>query len=148
MKEIKLTDFRIGNYMARSLNGGFIAVVGICRHNIDAEDNRKDFPNSFFIKKPIPIKLTPEILAALGFEDWGKIDYEFEYKRWVLHNVIDYTSNFEVRQYDDGGWEYSIDINEPMHIPNAEYLHTLQNMFFLHAGYDLQLDFTKLKSKK
>ena len=145
MKEIKVTDFRIGNYIYDRLSVlHYLKIEAITNNGLTFKKNSSYVTSPHFETALI----TPEILVALGFEDWGKIDYEFEYKRWVLHNVIDDTSNFEVRQYDDGGWEYSIDINEPMQLPNAEYLHTLQNMFFLHAGYDLQLDFTKLKSKK
>lgn len=145
MKQVKPTDFRIGNYISSPTNGDFIAVVNVCMHSIEAEGNRKDFSNSFLVKKPIPITLTPEILQALGFEDCGDIVYRADpFRRWVLHNVIDGTSNFEVHQYKSGTWVYSIDIDENMHLPNIKYLHTLQNMFFLHAGYDLQLDFTKL----
>ena len=96
-----------------------------------------------------PIKITPALLRKLGFEDWGRIDsneYEF-FQRFVLYNVIDGTSNFEVHlivsSYDEiehTQTVFSIDINDRLNLHSSEYLHELQNAFFMVAGYELPID--------
>ena len=45
------------------------------------------------------IVLTDEWLLKFGFEDWGKDGYD--YTRFVLHNVIDGTSDFEILVAED-----------------------------------------------
>ncbi len=96
-----------------------------------------------------PIKITPVLLRKLGFEDWGRVDsndYEF-YQRLALYNVIDGTSNFEVHlivsSYDEiehTQTVFSIDINDRLNLHSSEYLHELQNAFFMVAGYELPID--------
>jgi hypothetical protein len=96
-----------------------------------------------------PIKITPALLRKLGFEDWGRVDsndYEF-YQRFALYNVIDGTSNFEVHlivsSYDEiehTQTVFSIDINNRIHLHSSEYLHELQNAFFMVAGYELPIN--------
>lgn len=141
MKVIKTTDLRIWNYIAPDDRPGIYKVISIERHNILADDAKGQ---RYFLTKPIGIELTPEILLALGFEDWGETEESgITYKQWVLYNAIGGTSDFQVRQYDDGDWKYLIDNTELICLPNLECLHVLQNAFFLFAGYDLQLDITK-----
>jgi len=94
------------------------------------------------------IKITPALLRKLGFEDWGRVDsndYEF-YQRFALYNVIGGTSNFEVHlivsSYDEiehTQTVFSIDINDRLNLHSSEYLHELQNAFFMVAGYELPI---------
>jgi hypothetical protein len=95
-----------------------------------------------------PIPLTEEILEKnLGFENWGVIVCnEFEkYERWVLHNVIDGTSNFEVHiiysNYEKVEQKeicFSIDDDERQRIHKTNFVHNLQNAFNLATGQELE----------
>jgi hypothetical protein len=101
-----------------------------------------------FIEWFEPIPLTEEILEKnLGFENWGVIVCnEFEkYERWVLHNVIDGTSNFEVHIiYSNYGKVeqkeicFSIDYDERQRVHKTNFVHNLQNAFNLATGQELE----------
>ena len=84
----------------------------------------------------------------LGFEMWGVIEVnEFEsYKRYVLHNVVDGTSNYEVHiitsTYGNGNDKdiqicYSIDNDERQRIEETDYIHNLQNAYYLATSNKL-----------
>ena len=81
-----------------------------------------------------------------GFENWGEKkcnEYE-KYDRWVLHNVVDGTSNFEVHIiHSNYGGVYhkeicfSIDNDERQFIHNTDFIHNLQNAYYLCVGHEL-----------
>jgi len=93
------------------------------------------------------VKLTDKELLKFGFEFWGvKSCNEYEsYDRWVLHNVIGGTSNFEVHiiHSNYGGIKeteicFSIDSDERQFIHNTDFVHDLQNAYYLSTGHELQ----------
>lgn len=89
-----------------------------------------------------PIPISEDVLLKLGFENWGSGKHYkgiAEYTRFVLHNVIDGTSNFEVhKEIDTDDYIISCDDNERINFGiNIRYVHQLQNFFFSICGYDL-----------
>jgi len=110
--------------------------------------NRKEFNQFSEYAKPIP--LTEEWLLDFCFENWGKgklYSNEFEtYDRFVLHNVLDGTSNFEVHLITSnysGGNLYlqtvcSIDEDERINTQyDLKYVHQLQNLYFALTNEEL-----------
>jgi hypothetical protein len=95
-----------------------------------------------------PIPLAEKWLIKFDFEDWGWVqvnEYE-KYKRWVIHNILDGTSNFEVHEIHTtyGGKEesyfaFSVDNDERINVIDTETVHGLQNCFYLMSGFDLTL---------
>jgi hypothetical protein len=95
-----------------------------------------------------PIKLNDSLIIRLGFENWGEIickDYE-KYHRWVLHNAVGGTSNFEVHiiYSNYGGQEYreicfSVDNDERQFLKETDFLHNLQNCYQSITGVMLFL---------
>jgi len=95
----------------------------------------------------VGITLTEEILIKAGFENWGNAyvnEYEF-YHRYVLHNEIEGSSNFEVHLIHSryGGMEeteiaYAID-SDRQYIHCTDYLHNLQNAFYQTSGTELNI---------
>jgi hypothetical protein len=81
-----------------------------------------------------PIPLTDEWLLKFGFEDWGK-DAE-GIRKFVLHNAIDGTSDFEVT------FEHrvfaSID-GDCCCWSKLLYVHQLQNLYFALTGEELTI---------
>lgn len=140
---MKYEDLRIGNLV--EYEGEFYKIHSIA----------KVFPTLDTIRFGIgvidwdnikPITLTTEWLIKLGFENWGeKICNEYEkYDRWVLHNVVDGTSNFEVHIIHStyGGVYhkeicFSIDDDERQFIHNTDFIHNLQNTYYLCVGHEL-----------
>ena len=101
--------------------------------------------------KPIP--LTEELFLKCYIDDvklerWGnKVVNEHEYyTRYVLHNVVDGSSNIEIRlihsNYGDKmHLEYKIYIDdEPQGYKELEYLHQLQNGIFWITGKELEIN--------
>lgn len=98
-----------------------------------------------------PITLTEEWLLNLGFENWGKgklYSNEYEnYDRYVLYNVLDGTSNFEVHYINStyGGtndFQYVISCDEDDRINwgvEIEHVHQLQNLYFALTGEELTI---------
>jgi hypothetical protein len=95
-----------------------------------------------------PIPLTEEWLINFDFEDWGwvQVNEHEKYKRWVIHNILDGTSNFEVHEIHStyGGKEesyfsFSVDNDERINVKDTETVHGLQNCFYLMSGFDLTL---------
>ena len=92
------------------------------------------------------VKLSKKMLKMLGYESWGiEVANEYEsYERFVLHNVVDGTSNHEVHLITStyGGdvhKEYvtSIDKDERQYNYRMEYVHDLQNACFKEFGFNL-----------
>jgi hypothetical protein len=98
-----------------------------------------------------PIPITEEWLVKLGFENWGEdklFQNEYEkYIRFVLHNVIDGTSNFEVHYITSnyGSKEYKefvISFDEDERVPHnveLKHIHQLQNLYFVLTGNELTI---------
>lgn len=94
------------------------------------------------------IELTEEWLLRFGFEKWDNVtvnEYEY-YERFVLYNVMGGTSNYEVHvihsTYGNSKHKqigYSIDNDERQHIDQTDYVHNLQNAFFLASSFELTL---------
>lgn len=140
---IKATDLRIGNLVEHE--GEFYEIHSIA----------KVFPTLNTIKFGIgvidwininPIPLTADWLIKFGFENWGEeVCNEYEkYDRWVLHNVVDGTSNFEVHIiHSNYGGVYhkeicfAIDDDERQFIHETDYVHNLQNAFHFCVGFEL-----------
>lgn len=93
-----------------------------------------------------PIRLTVDKLKEFSFENWGETicnDFEY-YDRYVLANVKNGTSNFEVHIiYSTYGGIYteeicfSIDNDERQSIHNTNFVHNLQNAYYLYTGHEL-----------
>jgi hypothetical protein len=83
-----------------------------------------------------PIPLTEEWLLKFGFENWGTDEYG--YMNYVLHNVIDGTSNFVIGLSDDDPIPM-ID-NDLCCWSEFKYVHTLQNLYFALTGEDLNAE--------
>lgn len=152
MENLRANELRIGNYVNADLyNDDLILVESICSKN-------KEIFNSTAGEIPLtsikPIELTEEWLIKLGFENWGKgklYSSEFEsYDRFVLHNVLDGTSNFEVHfiksTYGNSEhYQYIISCDEDDRInwgKEIEYVHQLQNLYFCICGEELTLKHT------
>ena len=96
-----------------------------------------------------PIPLTEEWLLKFGFENWGLgtlYNNEYEcYVRYVLHNDLDGTSNFEVHYIKStyGGEEhlqYVISCDEDDRLnwgTDLENVHQLQNLYFALTNEEL-----------
>lgn len=145
---IKPEEIRIGNLLKwGDESEEIIKVTGIY---IDEEigDIVKFEGGGAQLDEFIAIPLTEEILIKAGFESWGTVicnDYE-QFHRFVLHNAIDGSSNFEVHIINSmyGGnyvreFAYSIDSNK-QHINCTNYLHNLQNAFHQASGTELKIE--------
>lgn len=97
--------------------------------------------NGSVIYKPIP--LSEDWLLKLGFENWGKGKFykSDEYTRFVLYNVLDGTSNFEVHKIiDPEYYVISCDDNERINFGiDITYVHQLQNLYFGLVGEELTI---------
>lgn len=100
---------------------------------------------------PTPIPLTEDWLLKLGFENWGlgtQWSNRLEnYVRYVLHNVLDGTSNFEVHYIHStyGGedhYQYIISCDEDDRInwgEDIEHVHQLQNLYYALTQNELTI---------
>jgi hypothetical protein len=135
---MKVNELRIGNLVTEPSCGN---VISISAHGILEIENSKGVV--------LPILLTEEWLIKFQFENWGRVEvneYEYYY-RWVLNNVIDGSSNYEVHiiHSNYGNQKhveilYSIDNDERQTVFNTEYVHTLQNAFYLASGFELTIE--------
>lgn len=97
------------------------------------------------------ILLTEEWLLKFGFENWGKgklYSNEYEtYDRFVLHNVLDGTSNFEVHYIkstygNTEHYQYVISCDEDDRLNWGEDInrvHKLQNLYFSLTNQELTI---------
>ncbi len=130
-------ELRIGNYIL--INAPIESdLIRVSCYHISKLQKMK---NAYF-----PIPLTEGWLIKFGFEFWGvKSCNEYEsYDRWVLHNVVGGTSNYEVHiiHSNYGGVKqteicYSIDNDERQFIHNTDFIHNLQNAYYLSTGEEL-----------
>ena len=102
-----------------------------------------------------PIPLTEEWLLKFGFENWGLgslFNNEYEsYNRYVLFNVLDGTSNFEIHYIkstygntEDYQFVISCDEDERLNWgSDIKHVHQLQNLYFALTGKELEITKTK-----
>lgn len=112
---------------------------------MDFEINRD---KSVFVYNPI--LLTDKWLLELGFENWGlgtQWNNEHEsYVRYVRHNDLDGTSNFEIHYVkstygNTEHYQYIISCDEDDRLnwgEDLEYVHQLQNLYFVLTGKELE----------
>ncbi len=138
---MKAKDFRIGNYLQDDKHK-LCMVEGVSVDGLDAPAMVGGL--TYLPVNPIP--LTELWLKKFGFENWGnKVCNEFEsYTRWVKHNCIEGTSNYEVHIIESnyGGMHhvetvYSIDDDERQWIKETDFVHNLQNAFYFATGVEL-----------
>lgn len=96
------------------------------------------------------IPLTEDWLLKFGFEDWGlgtRWNNEHEnYTRYVLHNVLDGTSNFEVHYvYSNYGgvdhYQFIISCDEDDRLNwgvDIKHVHQLQNLYYALTQTELK----------
>jgi len=117
----------------------------IYKYDLHKKGNRQ----AFYYSEWHSIPLTEEwLLKNTDAEDWGIFEVnEFEkYKRYVFHNAVDGTSNYEVHfikstygQFPHHEIVFSIDNDERQRIEKTESVHNLQNSFYLATGYDFEM---------
>jgi len=141
-------EFRIGNYI---LFNNFIQ-----RERLVIVDGKFLLPfnktNSEINNYYQPIPLTEEWLLKFGFENWGYgslySNENEKYTRYVLHNILDGTSNFEIHFIESNygnilHTEYVISCDEDDRINwgvELKYIHQLQNLYFALTGEELTLN--------
>jgi hypothetical protein len=132
---MKSTELRLGNLIDDS---GIPSIINnFDEWGISVYDANGDLTSEIYrqcgLFKPIP--LTEEWLIKFGFESWGKDEYG--YVNYVLHNVIDGTSNFVIGLSDDNPIPM-ID-NNLCCWSEFKYVHTLQNLYFALTGEELKI---------
>ena len=122
-------ELRIGNYIDRN---GLMEVRAISQSGVKIYDHVNNiFPPTFFDFdeniKPIP--LTEEWLLKFGFK---RVDMMFENASMLYWRKDDFIINDErnVILFND---------KETMMKIHCEYVHTLQNLFFVLSGEELVL---------
>jgi hypothetical protein len=144
---MKPNELRIGNYIQHSEDSIWGCIDKFYGDEVYIDDWHYGTTE---LKECEPIKLNKEWLLKFEFEKWdasGRYSNEFEsYERWVLHNRLDGTSDFEVHLITStygGGEPYlqtvcSIDEDERINTQyNLEYVHQMQNLFFALTGEEL-----------
>lgn len=144
---IKVNELRLGNYIERN---GVTATVEIINGELDEVSFLgEDFYYADCSFNLQPSLLTEEWLLKFGFENWGKgkiWNNDFEtYDRFVLYNVLDGTSNFEVHfiksTYGNSDhYQYVISCDEGDRIHWGKEIinvHQLQNLYFSLTGEEL-----------
>lgn len=141
---MKANELRIGNWVLipMSLDGVVIPsfekqVRGIGLFG-GIDFTEPQFPGDLIIPAVhcAGIPLTEKWLLKFGFECWNECD-EDGYAFYVLHNVIDGTSNFEVSLKNCKSYP-SIDEN-CIYWGKTFYVHTLQNLYFALTGEELTI---------
>ena len=137
---MNINELRINNLISHN---GLICTVEI----INSELNEIYFLGEDFYHSDKPenlegVPLTEEVLLKFGFENWGygslySNEHE-KYTRYVLHNILDGTSNFEIHFIESNYGnilhnEYVISCDEDDRInwgAELKHAHQLQNVFF------------------
>lgn len=145
---MKANELRIGNKL---INEGYIIdVASIHKEHIEFWGN--GVYGECFINEAEPIPLNEEWLVKFGFENWGlgtQYINEYEsYIRYVLHNVLDGTSNFEVHYIkstygNTEDYQYVISCDEDDRVnwgKDIECVHQLQNLYFALVGEELTIN--------
>ena len=146
---MEANEIRIGNYV--NLYDDFNAQVTGMTNTGDVwcVENPKNKECAWVISKIEPIPLTEEWLLNFGFDNWGLgtqwINQFESYVRYVLHNVLDGTSNFELHYvhstYGDMPHnQYIISCDEDDRLNWGEeiiHVHQLQNLYHALTGNEL-----------
>jgi len=146
-------ELRIGNLVNEEVLG-ISPISDICEHvvmvkvnngELDGTISKTTYTLNYSSISPIP--LTEKWLLHFGFENWGYgklyANEVEKYTRYVLHNVIDGTSNFELHFVESefmSETQYIVSCDEDDRINfgvELEYVHQLQNMYFTLLGNDL-----------
>jgi hypothetical protein len=115
--EVKVTDFRIGNWVSEYECEPFYFEIEQISKYIGSELWAVYRNGSIKCKSPQPIKLTEEWLLKFGFEKKESI--------WSL-NEIELTSWFTFR--------FS---KNPLKLQEIDYVHQIQNLYFALTGEEL-----------
>jgi len=137
---MNVRDLRVDNLVVQSLPFGSDKIKKLTIGDlalIEGKGSEEDY---------LAIPLTRNWLISFGFEHYGVVrvnEYE-SYSRWVLRNIIDGTSNFEVHVINSnyGGIEskeicFSIDNDERQYVKETSFVHNLQNCFYQCTGFEL-----------
>jgi len=141
-------ELRIGNYVKYATQETLVldllrthAELGYYKDSIGFERKYDEFK---------PINITDEYLLNLGFENWGlgtQWNNEYEsYVRYVRHNDLDGTSNFEIHYVkstygNTEHYQYIISCDEDDRLnwgEDLEYIHQLQNLYFALTNKELE----------
>jgi len=141
---MKATELRIGNLVSyrgetecivRNLGNTFETTKYPDDYNIYGSDDIDDYEG---------IPLTAKWLKKAEFEKWSVKDSGFEKETiYGLHNVIDGTSDFKIAIITENESKAQsivimIDYDKVYLHKDLEFVHELQNAFYLFAGYDLE----------
>jgi len=105
----------------------------------------QDLGNPFISEFIKPVTLTDKLILNLGFENWGlkKVNEYEQETTYALYNSIDGTSTFKVVLIDswycgDSNKEWVVRIDhDTVYFHRIEFVHDLQNAFYMLSGYDL-----------
>ena len=136
---MKAKELRIGNKV--NLYGSIATIESV------------DFAGiGIAIEKCKPIPITEEWLIKFGFENWGygklySNEHE-KYTRYVLNNILDGTSNFEIHFIESNYGnilhnEYVISCDEDDRINwgvELKHVYQLQNLYYALTGEELTID--------
>ena len=152
-KDLRCTNLVIWNREDNDVENEIVQIYNIQRSTVRVYTEIEELSEMLLGYNEIePIPLTEEWLVdKLGFEIWdnsGRHTNEFEdYKRYVLHNVMDGTSNFEVHYItsnygDKPEYSYIASIDEDERINSCvdlEYIHQLQDIYKVFIGEELTI---------
>lgn len=125
--ELKCADLRIGNYV--NIEGDVVKVKEIYEKSIHyANGEYESYATEDFIH---PIELTEEILVKIGFEKFVK-SFRMELSGCRLDYFIDKTL-YIYKKHTNCCLIKDLEIK-------CEYIHQLQNSFFLLTGKELEVE--------
>lgn len=124
---MKANELRIGNYV--NIEGDVVKVKEIYEKSIHyANSEYESFATEDFIQ---PIELTEEILVKIGFEKFVK-SFRMELSGCRLDYFIDKTL-YIYKKHTNCCLIKDLEIK-------CEYIHQLQNSFFLLTGKELEVE--------
>lgn len=147
MRDLKISHLRIGNWLLGKKPVKVDEIQSPDHVGIEGNESLFLIDGANGCLDPIP--LTEEILLKAGFENWGLVETNINehYRRFVMFNILDGTSNFEVHFITSnyGGDThkeicFSIDKHERQHVAHTEHVHNMQNCFFQITGTELEIN--------
>lgn len=136
--KLKCTDLRIGNYV--NIEGDVVKVKEIYEKSIHyANGEYESYATEDFIH---PIKLTEEVLLKIGFED--RKGY-FNYSR-VFGDENNYCDSIHIyycpqlKHFKFTHDKVKADELQRMDLYNIQFLHQLQNTYYLLTNEELEVD--------
>ena len=122
---MKIQELRVGNYIYE--NNKILQITD--GHNFDAVESWLE--DTDFIK---PILITEHILLKLGFKI-GVNNYDCG-----NYHIISKFGEFYLRKSYKGGFYWGFDYdNEINNVNNVEYIHQLQNLYYVITGCELTI---------